>query len=155
MSSRLFNELREKRGLAYSISSSAKSLHDTGVFMVRAGVDNKKLTESLSLIIRELKKIKQKGVSQNEFTRAKDYLSGQILLGLEDTMDHMLWIGETTVSKDKFETLQYIISEFKKIKQADIERIAGEILKEKRFNLAVVGPIADSQEKEIRSLFDF
>lgn len=152
MSSRLFVEVREKRGLAYSIVSSSKQLHDTGVFMVRAGVDNQKIVPAIDLILKVLKKIKKEGPAAGEFTRARDYLLGQLLLGLEDTMDHMLWLGEGVISKDKIRTLNHIIHEFEKITIKDIKRVAQQVLNEKNFNLAVVGPITDIQEKELSGL---
>ncbi len=152
MSSRLFNELREKRGLAYSISSYAKTLHDTGIFCVRAGVETKKIVEVVELTLREFKKIKEEGVTFSEFTRAKDYLLGQLLLGLEDTLDHMLWIGESVISKNKVRTRQSVIKEFEKIKKDDVQRVAREILRENRFNLSIVGPVKEEQEKRLKQL---
>jgi len=152
MSSRLFVELREKRGLAYSISCSYKALHDTGLFLVRAGVDNQKVVQAVALIIKELNKIKHDGVSRSEFQRAREYLSGQLLLGLEDTLEHMLWVGEGIVSKNKIKTLKGILKELKKIKPADMKRIAKVILNAKRYNLAVVGPLTGQQKKQINQL---
>lgn len=152
MSSRLFVEVREKRGLAYSITSCSKQLHDTGVFMVRAGVDNQKIVPATDLILKVLKKIRKEGTASGEFTRARDYLLGQLLLGLEDTMDHMLWLGEGVISKDKIRTLESVIREFEKITMKDIKRVAEHILNEHTFNLAVVGPITGVQEKELSRL---
>lgn len=154
MSSRLFVEIREKRGLAYSISSASKTMHDTGLFLIRAGVDNQKVTQTMALILKELEKIKRKGVAGGEFTRAKDYLLGQILLGLEDTMEHMLWIGETLISKDKVKTLKSLIADFRKTTQEDIRRVARDVLKENRYNLAVVGPLSAQQEKELTAMMN-
>ncbi len=152
MSSRLFNEVREKRGLAYSISSSTKSFYDTGIFMVRAGIDNTKIVEALKVILHELEKIRLKGVSKGEFARARDYFLGQFLLALEDTLDHMLWLGESLLSKNKIETLTDVIKQVKTIKIYDIQRVAQDILRENKFNLAVVGPISDQQEQHLRRL---
>ncbi len=152
MSSRLFDEVREKRGLAYSISSSTKSLNDTGVFLIRAGVDNNKLVGAMEVILKELEKIKRKDVLQGEFTRAKDYFLGQLLLGLEDTLDHMLWLGEATISLDKVRTLKDIIKEVNRITIPDIRRVANAILKDDHYSLAIVGPLTDKQEKELRTM---
>lgn len=152
MSSRLFVEVREKRGLAYSISCSYKTLHDTGLFLIRAGVDNQKIVEAVPLILKELDKIRRHGVERNEFQRAKEYLSGQLLLGLEDTMEHMLWVGEGIITKNKIKTRASILKEFKKIKPADIKRVANEVLDIKHYNLAIVGPVTDQQEKRLRQL---
>ena len=153
MSSRLFTQVREKKGLAYSISSSTKSLKDTGLFMVRAGVDNKKIVGAVEIILKELKKICRSPVKRDELTRAKDYFLGQILLGLEDTLDHMLWMGESVMILDRVRSLKEMIKGVNQVQLADIQRIANEILKEKHFNLALVGPLTGAQEKEIKLLF--
>jgi len=152
MSSRLFNQVREKRGLAYSISTSMKTFRDTGLFMVRAGVDNNKIVEAVDVIIKELKKIKRNGVTQDEFSRAKDYYLGQVLLGLEDTLDHMLWIGDSILLHNYTRTLKDIIQIITNIRIDDIRRVAVDIIHEKRFNLAIVGPVTDKQEENLNRL---
>lgn len=152
MSSRLFAEVREKRGLAYSISSSYKTLHDTGLFLIRAGVDNRKIVETVTVIFRELEKIRRYGVGPGEFRRAREYLLGQLLLGLEDTMEHMLWVGEGMVAKNEVKTLKGMIREFERIKKEDIKRVAGEIFNTKRYNLALVGPVMGRQEGQLSRL---
>jgi len=152
MSSRLFVEVRENKGLAYSISSFFKTMHDTGLFAVRAGVDNQKLIEAMELIFKELDKIGKHRVGDGEFKRAKEYVLGQIVLGLEDTMDHMLWIGENMIAKNKLETVKEVIRRFEKIKIADIQRVATEILDRRRYNLAVVGPLKEAQEKQLKQM---
>ena len=154
MSSRLFVEIREKRGLAYSISCMARTMHDTGVFLIRAGVDNQKLIETVTVILSELDKVKRSGVTDDEFTRGRDYLLGQMLLSLEDTMEHMLWIGDTVISQNKTKTLKSLIADFQKIKKEDILRVAREILKPGRYNLAVVGPLTDRQREELSKLLN-
>lgn len=153
MSSRLFNEVRERRGLAYSIASSAKSLKDTGLFLIRAGVDNQKITDAITLILKELKKMTRSEVKKDELVRAKDYFLGQVLLGLEDTMDQMLWMAESELVFNRVKKLEEIIQEVKKISIPDIKDIAREILQEKHYNLALVGPVSENQEKEIQNLF--
>lgn len=152
MSSRLFNEVREKRGLAYAIASSVKYLQDTGLFMIRAGVDVKKIIEALKVVVNELDKVKKKGFSKSEFTRAKDYYLGQILLELEDTLEHMFWIGESTVSLNATCTLQDVFKEVKRITLHDINRVANEVLQKDKFKLSLVGPLSDQHEGQIRTL---
>ena len=152
MSSRLFIEIREKRGLAYSISCSSKILQDTGLFLIRAGVDNQKIVETLSLILKELNKITRHGVGLSEFKRGREYLLGQLQLSLEDTMEHMLWVGESVMTKNKVKTMKGILKEFNRIKPADIKRVAGEILNPKRYRLAIVGPVTPKQEEQMKRL---
>ncbi len=154
MSSRLFEEVREKKGLAYSIGTLHKTMHDTGVFMVRAGVDNQKIVSAVGLILKEFRKIRKNGVTAGEFKRAKDYMLGQILLGLEDSMEHMLWLGESMIARDRGRSIKDVIKALNKIKIADIQRVARDILDEKRYNLAIVGPVTDQQDTELRKLLD-
>jgi predicted Zn-dependent peptidase len=152
MSSRLFNEVREKRGLAYSISSGIKSLNDTGVFMVRAGVDNSKITSALDLILKVLARTTAGGVKEDEFKRAQEYYMGQFLLGLEDTMDQMLWMGGGVISNDQVKSMGDVIKKIKAVTRADIKRVAKEILGPQRLNVAIIGPMSEAQQKELRAL---
>ncbi len=153
MSSRLFNELREKRGLAYEIGTHAKRLKDTGSFVVHAGIDNRKVPEAIRLILKELKKIKTKPVDPDEFRRAREFYTGQLKLALEDTLDHMLWIGETTTTLDKIYTLPEIIAEVEKVKREDLRTVARAIFKEVNLNLALIGPLK-GMERDIREELD-
>ena len=152
MSSRLFSEVREKRGLAYAIGSSVKSLNDTGFFLVRAGVDNRKIVEATQVILKELKKIEKNGVTKNEFDRAKDYYLGQVLLGLEDTLDHMFWIGEAMLMLDKIRTYKDLAAKVRRVTLGDIKRVAGHIFADRNFNLSIVGPLKKSQEQELKGI---
>jgi len=147
MSSRLFNELREKRGLAYEIGTQARRFYDTGAFIVHAGIDNRKVMQAIELILKELTRIRENLVTEDEFKRAKDFYLGQLLLALEDTMDNMLWIGETTVTQDKTYTIADIISEVKKVTREDLKETAKQIFREEKINLALIGPLADGEKK--------
>lgn len=152
MSSRLFNEVREKRGLAYSIASGSKLFQDTGAFVVRAGVDNTKIVDAVDVILKELKKIAKKPVSVSELTRAKDYVLGQMALNLEDTADHMFWIGESVISENKIETLSSVVKKIKRVTADDVLALAKRIFSPKGFHLSLVGPIGDDQQKKIKDL---
>ena len=152
MSSRLFNEVREKRGLAYSVSSGIKSLNDTGIFMVRAGVDNAKIVDALSLILKVLAKLAAGGVKDDEFKRAQEYYMGQSLLGLEDTMDQMLWMGGGVISNDQVKTIEDVIKKIKAVTRADIKRVAKEILDPQRLNVAIIGPMSGDQQEQLRAI---
>ena len=151
MSSRLFNEVREKRGLAYSISSGIKSLNDTGCFTVRAGVDNTKIIGALDLILKILANAAH-GVKEDEFKRAQEYYMGQFLLGLEDTMDQMLWMGGVIISNDQVKSMGDVIKKIKAVTREDIKRVAKEILDPQRLNVAIIGPMSEDQQKQIYSL---
>lgn len=141
MSSRLFNEVREKRGLAYEIGTQVKRYHDTGAFVIHAGLDNQKVEPSLALVLKELNKIKSSLVTEDELKRAKDFYVGQLALALEETLDHMLWIGESTAALDKTYHLQEIMREVSSISRQDIREIAQKIFKKSSMNLALIGPL--------------
>lgn len=147
MSSRLFNELREQRGLAYEIGTLVKRYQDTGAFMVHAGIDNSKVPKALKLILQELQKCKHKPVGSDEFRRAKEFYLGQLMLALEDNLDHMLWIGETTATMDKTYSLADIMREVNRVKREDVREVAKHIFKKENLNLALIGPLKDSQDK--------
>lgn len=146
MSSRLFNELREKKGLAYEIGTQVKYFQDTGAFIVHAGIDNRKVNESVELILKELEKAKYKLVSIDEFKRAKEFYLGQLALSLEETLDQMLWIGESTATLDEVYSLKDIIKKINKIRREDIREVAEYIFKERSLNLALIGPLKDSEQ---------
>lgn len=152
MSSRLFNELREKRGLAYEIGTQIRRFQDTGAFIVHAGIDNHKVEEAVGLILKELKKSKDSLVSAGEFRRAKEFYLGQLMLALEDTLDQMLWIGESLSALDKTYTLEQIIKEVARVKIQDVREAARYIFKEKELNLAFIGPVKE-KERNIYNRF--
>ncbi len=150
MSSRLFSEVREKRGLAYAIGSHIKGFADSGMFLIHAGVDNAKLVQAVEVIARELRKIKKKLVSSNELRRAKDFYIGQLRLALESTLEHMFWIGEPTLHLNKTYSFAEVLKKIEKISPHDIRRLACEIFKAEKARLAIIGPLREKQgEKKL------
>ena len=95
--------------------------------MVRAGVDNTKIVGALDLILKVLAKLATREVKEDEFKRAQEYYMGQSLLGLEDTMDQMLWMGGSVISNDQVKNLADVIKKIKAVTRADIKRVAREI----------------------------
>jgi len=143
MSSRLFLEVREKRGLAYSIHAWAEKYPDTGYLAVQAGVEHGKLEETISTILTELKKIKEKKVSAEELKKAKAYIKGTMTLALE-TSDHVAEHAATSfINLGKIRTLEEIIKEVDKVTANDIQRVARDIFRTESLNLAVIGPHTD------------
>jgi predicted Zn-dependent peptidase len=152
MSSRLFNEVREKRGLAYEIGTQVKKYQDTGAFIVHAGIDNEKVLSAVDLILKELCRVKDGLVVEDEFKRAKDFYLGQLMLALEDTLDNMFWIGETTAALDKTYTLADIIKEVAKVKREDLREVARAVFHPKNLNLALIGPLKDKESAVLKAL---
>jgi len=141
MSSRLFNEVREKRALAYEIATSVKRFSDTGAFLVHAGIDNRKVGDCIGLIFKELAKVRKNGILRDEFRRAKEFYLGQLLLSLEDTMEHMLMLGESLTATDRINTLQDTIKEVNRVTLSDLKQVARVVFQENKANLALIGPL--------------
>ncbi len=150
-SSRLFNEVREKRGLAYEIGTAVKRLKDTGSFLVHAGVDNRKLEETIRIVVKQLAAIREKPVTGPELERAKEFYTGQLLLSLEDTLDHMLWIGDPTVTQERIFTLEEVVRDVGKVTAEDIRRVANLVFPRCTGHLAVIGPLK-GREKGLEGL---
>ena len=146
MSSRLFNEVREERGLAYDVGSYVRHYQETGAFVVSAGVDNKKPREAIEVILKELEKISVEPVSSDELRRAKDFYLGQLHLSLENSMNQMLWVGENIVTLDHCRTAEEVTERVEKMTPEDLRRVARQLFKTQSLNLALVGP-AQSEDK--------
>ena len=155
MSSRLFNEIREKRSLAYEIGSSVKHYSDTGSFFIHAGVDNRKLKDAISIMVKELDKLKNQPVSKRELDMAKEYYKSGLLMALESTMSNMLFLGEQICSVNKISIRDEILSEIDKVNISAIKRLAGKIFKKNSLRLAVIGPQGENEVKDIEGLLQF
>lgn len=152
MSSRLFNEIREKRSLAYEIGSSTKFYSDTGSFLVHAGIDNKKAVKAVSVIMNELRKTVNKDVTQEEFNMAKEYYKSGILMGLEDTMSNMLFLGEQMTTMDKIFTKDKILKMIDKVTIDMLKAAARCLFSTENLRLAMIGPQTKKDQKEIERL---
>lgn len=155
MSSRLFNEVREKRGLAYEIGTQVKRFKETGAFVIHAGMDNQKTLETVEVILKELKKIKNEPPDVDEFRRAKEFYTGQLALALEETVDHMLWIGESTIALNKTYTLEDILKEVDRIDIPDLLQLANRIFGSNCFNLALIGPQIEKDRERINQIIPY
>jgi len=141
MSSRLFHKVRDEMALCYEISSSIRRYEDTGAFVVSAGVDDKKLLKAIEIILKELSRMTKEPVGKDELVRAKEYYKGQLLFALEDTMSHMLWMGEKFISGEKDFSVKDILQRIDKVDAGDLLRVSAEMFTESNLNLSVIGPI--------------
>ncbi|MDP8260557.1 MAG: pitrilysin family protein [Candidatus Gygaella obscura] len=140
MSSRLFDVIREKEGLAYSISSSLRKFHDAGLFLVRSGIKNENLIKYIKLLLQELNRVKQELVSVNEFKRAKDFLIGQLELSLEDTLENMFFAGESIIALGKLDSLDAIVKKIEEVTPEQVKDLANKIFRKEAMNMAIIGP---------------
>ncbi len=155
MSSRLFEEVREKRGLAYEIKSGSSFYHDTGAFSISAGVETKKAPMAIQVILKELKKISKERVKAGELRRAKDYFMSQLCMALEDTLDHLLWAGERVLDKKELPDRNRIQEKIDSVTEKDVQEIAEKIFRQQNLNLAMIGPVDTKMQNQIQKDFSF
>jgi predicted Zn-dependent peptidase len=149
MSSRLFIELREKRGLCYHISSDTWYFEDNGSLLVNAGVPIQKIKEAIKLILKEFDKFKQKGVTKSELKKAKDYLRGKMALRMESSYNRASFLADQELLLDDVKTPEEEIKEIEKVSQDDIMKLTSEIIKPEKLNLAVIGPFEDKERFKV------
>lgn len=154
MSSRLFHQVRERRGLAYDVGTQVKRYRDTGAFTVLAGVEHRKFPSALRVIWQELTRIRRQPVTADEFDRAREYYIGQLRLMLEDTIDHMLWIGESEMVLGRVDPLEAILDDVRRVTPKDVARVAREVLQPSRVNLAMIGPLAARQQAAAHTILE-
>jgi len=148
MSSRLFHQLREKKGLAYTIGSHLDYYADGGAMLIEAGVDNRKISDAIQLMLRELSKIKRNPITKRELEGAKEYYQGHLLFLFEDTVSHMLWVGKRIVTDDEPIDKEEILNRIKKITMDDILKLSAQVFRKENLNIAIIGPTGE-KEKEI------
>jgi predicted Zn-dependent peptidase len=137
MSSRLFEEIREKRSLAYYINTTAESYCDTGYFIVQAGLNTARLEEATKIIKSELEK-STKEIKDEELSRAKEILKGQMAMEKEDSQELAWFFGFQELLESKTKTYDEIIKKIDKIEKSDIKRAAKRIFSQE-FYLVLVG----------------
>jgi len=151
MSSRLFTEIREKRGLAYAIQSYVNHHLDTGSLTIYAGVDPGHLPTAVKAIVEEIYRLKDK-VPEIELTKAKELSKGRLLLRMEDTRSVAGWLGGQELLLGKILTVDELVSIVDSIQADDLLRVAQQLLIADKLNLAVVGPVKDKRLEELLQL---
>ncbi len=154
MSSRLFEEVREKRGLAYEIRSGLSFYQDTGAVSISAGVDARKAPMAMEIILRELSRISRQGVSEDELRRAKDYFMSQLHMALEDTLEHLLWVGERVLDRGDLPDTKNIQKSIEAVTRHDVQEAAKQVFKTQHLNLALIGPVAEKMQTLIKNNFE-
>jgi len=147
MSSRLFTEIRDKLGLAYSIHSYAEHFLDTGAFMVSAGVDNKNLKVAVKAILEELSRLKEL-IPEEELAKAKELSKGRLWLRMEDSRSVSGWMGGQELLTGKILTVDEVVAIIDAITAEELRKLAGELLIGKKLRLAVVGPVSPDEPLE-------
>ncbi len=141
MSSRLFQCLREDRGIAYDVHSAASHFADTGDMVVYAGVEDDKLQRVLKLVVREMKRLIDQAPAMPEVRRARDYVVGQFDLALEGTEAHMSWIGEQLMNYGQPVSPVTVRERLGAVTPGEIRRAAADFFRPDRMSLALVSPL--------------
>ena len=146
MSSRLFKEVRERRGLAYSVGSAVSRYLDTGLLLVSAGVAPENLEDAVRVILGELRKLVDEPPSEGEMTKVRDYTVGSFRLALETPMALGQRSGELLLTMGEIEPIDSVLEKLRSITGEDILRVARRIVDSAKLVLAVVGPELEEEE---------
>lgn len=150
MSSRLFMQVRERRGLCYYISTGRELYHDAGSIVTQAGITNNldKVKEAIKVILDEHKKIAQGKFEGNEVERAREMLKGNLLLSLEDSFKVASFYGVKQLLEGDVDHPKEVIERIEKVTAAEVVEVARDLFKASSLNLAMIGPFAEAKEIE-------
>ncbi|MCP4715537.1 MAG: insulinase family protein [Deltaproteobacteria bacterium] len=144
MSSRLFQEIRENRGLAYTIYSFMVSFIETGVFGIYMGVVNDTLEESLDVTLGELRRMRDVPLSGEELVHAKEQLKGNMLLSLESTDSRMSRLARCELYYDQFVPIEEVLESIDAVTPEDVQRLAGALFQDDQFTYTFLGPVKET-----------
>ncbi len=153
MSSRLFQNVREKHGLAYSIGTSVNYYQETGSFFINAGVENSKATQAIKLTLQTMAQLARRAPSLRELRRAKEYTFGQIHLSLESTDNQMMWLGEGLLGHNRVINPDKLIRQIEAVTPEEVRAAAALLVHDERLNIAVVSPTTELAEIEAVAKF--
>jgi predicted Zn-dependent peptidase len=148
MSSRLFTEVRERRGLAYYVYGLNHSYTDTGTLYAQAGVDINRIDDAVTTIATELRKIADESVPQDELDKSKSFVKGRFVLQLEASHGLIMFGLRREVLEGKTPDPADILAEIDKVTVEDIQRVARDVIEQHGMNLAVIGPFDDAERFE-------
>lgn len=140
MSSRLFSEIRERRGLAYYVRAGNSNYQDTGVFDISAGIRVSKIEDALKVTLAELNKIKTSLVDEQELQKAKSYLKGRTTLFLEDNQARLDWFLEQTAFRKQIQTPEEVYKQIDAVTAKQVQAVAQDLFQSNKASLAIIGP---------------
>jgi len=146
MSSRLFEEIRAKLGIAYYITTTAENNPDTGYLVTFAGIDNKNIEKAILTILKEYKKISQREIPLKELKKAKDNVKGKMALELESSDAQASFYAGQELLEKKILIPEEIFAKIDKVTTSDIQKVAKDIFRPEKLNLALIGPFKDKEK---------
>jgi predicted Zn-dependent peptidase len=141
MSSRLFQEIRERQGLVYAIHSGVQAYLDTGVLYLYAATDPGNFAKVLKSVLKELRDLKKNGITADELTRAKDHLKGSLMLSLESTSSRMNRLAKHEMHLGSFLTMDQMTAAIERVAHDEVQALVSELLDEDRLALTTLGPL--------------
>jgi len=141
MSSRLFQEIRERQGLVYSIHSGAQAFLDTGVLYLYAATDSGNFSKVLKSILKEIRELKKSGITEEELKRAKDHLKGSLMLSLESTSSRMNRLAKQEMHLGSFLTMDAMLAAIQNVRHEEVQALVSELLDEDQLALTTLGPL--------------
>lgn len=139
LSSRLFQEIREQRGLAYSVYSYHSTYVDTGLFAIYAGTNPNKTEEVIKCILDEMNKLKLEGITEEELTRTKAQIKGNLYLGLESVSSRMSRLGKSELSFGRVKTAEEAVEHLEKVTLADVKRVMERLWIKEKISILTLG----------------
>lgn len=155
MSSRLFIQIRERRGLCYSIRSSISPYDDTGAFVIRAGLENTRLREAIHAILHETSLLKKTLVDADELHKAKEYIKGKMILNFEDSENIADFIGFQELYRNRVQTPEQKLKAIIDVTAEDVRAIANKFFLSKSLTLAIIGPAEKREAPSYEKLLQF
>jgi len=146
MSSRLFTKVRGELGLAYYINTDTTSNADSGYLITQAGIDNRKIEKAVSVILKQYRRISEEKVSEDELQKAKDYFKGKMSLLLESSDQQAIFYTMQDILEKKILTSEEIFSKIDKVSREDILKLAKDIFRPEKLNLAILGPFKEKNK---------
>jgi predicted Zn-dependent peptidase len=143
MSSRLFQEIREKRGLVYSVYGYFRPYEDVGQGVVYAGTDLERVEETVGAIVEELRKLRDVPIPVEEFERTKELRKGRLLMGLEDSRSVASWIGSQEATYGEIRSPEEVMERIEAVTIPEVQELSRELFRGDLLNLAIVGPYDD------------
>jgi predicted Zn-dependent peptidase len=141
MSSRLFQNVREKRGLAYSVFSSMSAYQDAGALSIYAGCGNDVVRELVDVVIAEIRRLKREAVPADEMRRAKDHLKGSLMLNLESTSSRMSHHARQEIYRDRADSLDEMLAAIERVSADNVQRLAGTFFSGDALGITVLGDV--------------
>ena len=148
MSSRLFIEVRERRGLAYYVFGTNHSYTDTGSLYAQAGVDINRIDEAVTTVVSELKRVADESVPSDELEKARNFAKGRFVLQLESPHGLLMYGLRRETLEGRAVEPSEILAALDAVTLDDVQRVAGDLLDEERLKLAVIGPFDDAERFE-------